>query len=202
VLHAPDGKTGSVRTNVIVSKYKGGAFNKAVWETLPIQDGKVDISKDPDLAFAAVCNRHGSGDRTIAVVRDFGLVHGAIASTISHDSHNFCVVYKNPEDACAAARELCRTGGGITVVSDGSALATAALPVAGLMSPLPVEQLAVEVGQAIQAICKVSGGKNVFPRITSLALVVLPGTLLSDKGLVDGPSQTFLPIFDETDNEK
>ena len=200
-LHAPDGKKGSVRTNVIVSKYKGGAFNKAVWEELPIQDGKVDIRRDPNLAFAAVCNRHGSGDRTVVVVRDFGLVHGAIASTISHDSHNFCVVYKNPEDAYAAAKELCRTGGGITVVSDGSVLATAALPVAGLMSPLPVEQLAVVVDQAIQAICKVSGGKNVFPKITSLALVVLPGTLLSDKGLVDGPSQTFLPIFDEPDNK-
>ena len=195
VLRAPDGTIDKIRTNVIVSKFKGGPFNKAVWEDLPITCGKVDISGDPNLAYAAVCNRHGSGDRTIALIRDFGLVHGAVASTISHDSHNLCIVYKDPTDAYAAAEELRRTGGGITVVSNGRILATAALPVAGLMSPLPVEQLAVEVDGAIKAICEVCGGQNVFHKIASLALVVLPGTLLSDKGMVDGPNQKFMPIF-------
>ncbi len=196
VLKAPEGAAGTVRANVVMSKYQGGPFNKAVPQDLPVTEGRVDISGDSNLAYVAVCNRYGSGDKTIAVFKDFGLVHGAVASTVSHDSHNFCVVYRDPADAYAAAEELRRTGGGVTVVSQGCVLATAALPVAGLMSLLPVEQLAPEVDKALKAICDVCGGQNIFPKITSLALVVLPGTLISDRGMVDGSSQQFIPIFE------
>lgn len=194
VLKAPEGTGDTVKVNVIKSRYMG-SFNKAFWEVLPVMDGKVELSGDPDLAFVAVCNRHGSGGKTIAVIRNFGLTRGAVASTISHDSHNFCVVYKDPNDAFLAARELKRTGGGITVVCGGKVLATLALPVAGLMSALPVGELAPMVDKAEQAICEVCGGSNTFSKIASLALVVLPGTLVSDRGIVDGPTLKFQPVF-------
>ena len=195
MLKAPEGSGNSVETNVIVSKYNGGPFNKGIWETLPVRNGNVDISHDPELAFVAVCNRYGSGDKTITAIRNFGLTRGAVASTISHDSHNFCVIYKDPKDAFIAAEELRRTGGGITVVDNGRVLATLALPVAGLMSTLPVQQLAPQVDAAEQAIREVCKGQNTFSKIAPLALVVLPGTLISDKGIVDGPSLTILPVF-------
>lgn len=195
VLYSPKSDVSSIKTNVIISKYNGGPFNKAVAEDLPVTDGKVDISGDPALAYAAVCNRHGSSDMTITVIRNFGLTEGAVASTISHDSHNFCVVYRDPRDAFAAAEELKRCGGGITAVSKGEVLATAELPVAGLMSALPVEQVATEVERALAAISSLCGGLNTFNKLLSLALVVLPGTLISDRGIVDGPTQTFLPVF-------
>ncbi len=194
-LYAPDDIARSVKTNVIVSKYDGGPFNKGIWEELPVIGGKVDISKDPNLSFVAVCNRHGSGDKTITAMRNFGLTQGAIASTISHDSHNLCVVYKDPNDAYIAAEELRRTGGGITVVTGGRILATLALPVAGLMSPLSVEELAPQVDKVEQAIREVCNGQNTFSKIAPLALVVLPGTLISDKGIVDGPTLKILPVF-------
>lgn len=194
VLYAPKNAGETVKANVIISKYQGG-FNKAFIEELPIKDGIVDISVDPDLSYAAVCNRHGEADKTVTILRNFGLTKGAVATTISHDSHNFSVIYKDPIDAYVAAEELKRVGGGITVVLDGKVLATVALPVAGLMSALPVDKVAAEVEAAENAIRELCGGQNVFHKMVSLALVVLPGTLISDKGIVDGPTQTFLPVF-------
>ncbi len=194
VLYAPKDAQNSVKVNVIISRYKGG-FNKGFIEELPITDGIVDISKDPELSYVAVCNRHGSGDKTLTILREFGLTRGAVATTISHDSHNFSVIYKDPKDAYIAAEELCRVGGGITVVEDGKVLATVALPVAGLMSPLSVDKVAAEVEAAEKAIRKLCAGQNVFPKMVSLALVVLPGTLISDKGIVDGPTLQILPVF-------
>jgi adenine deaminase len=54
---------------------------------LPLKDGVVDISGEPDLAYVAVMNRYGTGDITLGLVRKFGLNFGAKASTISHDCH-------------------------------------------------------------------------------------------------------------------
>lgn len=194
VLYAPKNAGNTVKATVIISKYQGG-FNKDFIEELPVKDGIVDISGDKDLSYAAVCNRHGEADKTVTILRDFGLTKGAVATTISHDSHNFSVIYKDPKDAYVAAEELKRVGGGITVVLDGKVLATVALPVAGLMSALPVNKVAAEVEAAENAIRDLCAGQNVFHKMVSLALVVLPGTLISDKGIVDGPTQTFLPVF-------
>jgi adenine deaminase len=200
VLYAPEGAGESISTYVVASGYIDGFFNKGIWEELPVTSSRVDIRKDPDLSFVSVCNRHGSGEMTTAVLRGFGLTHGAVASTISHDSHNFCVIYKDPNDAYLAAEELCRTGGGITVV-DGRILATLALPVAGLMSLNPVNKLAAEVDAAERAIRTVCGGQNTFNKIALIALVVLQGTLISDKGIVDGPTQTIMPVFSNDKNQ-
>jgi adenine deaminase len=63
------------------------------------------------------------------------------------------------------------------------------------MSLNPVEKLAAEVDAAERAIRTVCGGQNTFNKIALIALVVLPGTLISDKGIVDGPTQTIMPVF-------
>lgn len=197
VLYAPSDSKSEAETYVIVCKHIGGSFNKGMWETLKVADGKIDISSDDNLAFVAVCNRHGSGARTVGVIRDFGIAKGAVATTISHDSHNFCVVYKNSKDAFIAAEELKNTGGGITAVADGNILNTVALPVAGLMSTLPVKELSEEVAAVDNSIRSICGGKSTISKLLTLSLVVLPGTLISDKGIVDGPAQKILPIFNK-----
>ncbi len=195
VLYAPTDAKSKVETYVIVSKNMEGPFNKGMWEELNVVDGEIDISSDENLAFVAVCNRYGSGGKTVGVIRDFGITKGAVATTISHDSHNFCVVYKNPEDAFIAAEELKSTGGGLTAVADGVVINTLALPVAGLMSTLPVKELSEEVDAVDNAIRSLCSGNSTISKILVLSLVVLPGTLISDKGIVDGPTQKILPIF-------
>ena len=82
------------------------------------------------LQFAAVIERHrGTGNVGLGFVRGFQLVAGALASTVSHDSHNVVTVGVSPEEACAAARAVERMGGGLAVVRGGELLAS--LPLTG-----------------------------------------------------------------------
>lgn len=171
-------------------------FYEANYEELPVKDGYVDISGDPDLCFVAICNRYGSGDKSIAVYRGFGLEKGAVASTISHDCHNFTVVYKDPADAFAAAKELARVGGGVTAVENGAPISTLALPVAGLMSELPVEPLAAKTQETEKAIATLCYGKEgMLLKTAVMALACLPCVVMTDKGVFDGLNSVFLPVF-------
>ena len=191
-LKAPAGCGDAVRTIVI-----GAKPGEAEYELLPVRDGFVDISGDPALCFVSVCNRHGAGDSTIAVYRNFGLDKGAIASTISHDSHNFTVVYKDPRDAFAAAQELTRTGGGITAVADGAVVQTLVLPVAGLMSTLAIAPLAAQVEQVEAAIAQLCGGQNdmLFRTMVLLSLPCMPRAVVTDRGVYHGGQSRFIPVF-------
>lgn len=166
-----------------------------VYGKLPVHDGYVDISADARLTHVCVVNRYGSGDKTIVPALNFEL-DGAVASTISHDSHNLTVCYSDPESAYAAARELERVGGGMCVAQGGKVLATLPLPVGGLMSPLPCEQLASDIeafGKALASISRASD--DMLLRIAVLALPVRPGYIITDRGIVSGDTQEFVPIF-------
>lgn len=194
-LKAPQGCTDTARVLVLSSNQT--IFYTAEYETLPVRDGYVDISGDPALCFVSVCNRHGAGDSTIAVYRGFGLEKGAVASTISHDCHNFTVVYRDAQDAFVAAQELTRTGGGITAVENGAVVRTLALPVAGLMSDLAVVPLAHEVEETEKAVAQLCGGKEgMLLKTAVLSLACLPCVVMTDRGVYDGLNSRFLPVFE------
>ncbi len=193
-LRAPEGCGGFVKTAVL--SRTGVMFYKADYEELPVKDGFIDISADPELCFVALCNRHGSGSRTIAVYRGFGLEKGAVASTISHDCHNFTVVYKDEADAYAAARELESCGGGITAVENGKVLSTLDLPIAGLMGTRSVEEtaeIAAKVEEAIASLCY--GKEGMLLKTAVMALACLPCIMITDKGIYNGLNGVFLDEF-------
>lgn len=195
LLRAQQGSADKVRVNVVQSKHKGGPFNGVEVEELPVVDGLVSIAHDPNLAYAAVFNRYGRPDATIAVIRNFGITDGAVASTVSHDSHNLIMVYRDPADAWLLAQDLIACGGGMGVYRAGQRLALLELPVAGLMSLHPVAQLAPEIEVLDNALKAVCNGVSTYHKLLTMALVVLPGVMLSDRGIVHGPSQTFIPVF-------
>lgn len=100
----------------------------------------VEPDLDRDVVKIAVVERHGkNGNIATGFVHGFGLKAGAIASTVSHDSHNICVVGVSDEDIAAAANRLGEIEGGFVVVRDGKVLAEMPLPIAGLMSIEPYE---------------------------------------------------------------
>ena len=134
---------------------------------------RTDISasgKDPNLAMACVCNRHGLNQRTVVPIRNFGITEGAIATTVSHDCHNLTMIYRDPEDAWIAAETLKRSGGGIAVVLNGKVLASLALPAAGLMSQLSVDSLAPQVEQVEKAVYDLCAGKSSLLKMSTFAL--------------------------------
>lgn len=182
-------KGDTARVFTLQYKENGGPFNGGRYETLPVKDGAVDFSGDPELCLMCVCNRYGSGETALAPMRGSGLIQGAYAFTVSHDSHNLVVLYRDAQDALLAAERVREMGGGYAAACGGSILASLPLPVGGIMSRLPVGQLA----EQIRTLERDSAVLFSFPgnllRFATCSLSVLPGYTLTDRGVVDGKNQ-------------
>ena len=186
---------GTAKVNIMsyTSKDAGMTVMKTV--ELPVENGKIVLGED--MCFVAVVNRYGKGTKALGIVKNFGLETGAIASTVSHDSHNLTIVYFDPKDAAAAANELIAQGGGMTAVKDGSVLNTLRLEVGGLMTTLSAETLTVEAAKMkeIERGLGITVPVNPLLRIVSLALPVIPEVKMSDLGMVRVADQTLIPLF-------
>lgn len=191
-------KEGFVKVNVMEYNSLASSGTVCTEMTLPVKDGFVDISGDDSLHFAAIINRYGKGTYTIGVVKNFGPLKGAWGSTVSHDSHNMTIVYKNVQDAFAVYSNLKEIGGGMSLAADGKTVASLALNVGGLMSTKSNEELSAEV-QNMKNALRAAGFDTANPllRIVTLALPVAPTTKFTDIGLVDVLKQEFIPIFPE-----
>lgn len=143
--------------------------------------------------FITIVNRYGSGGMTKVICSDFNLKHGCVASTISHDSHNMTIAYRDPNDAYVAAKELERVGGGMCFVENGEVKYTLPLPVAGLMSPLPVKKLAPMIKEMDKWVSYASD--NMSPMLLAIAILALPvrpGIIITDKGIIRGETLKFV----------
>ena len=166
---------------------EGKIITEHLHETIPIADG--DKRPDParDLARIAVVERHGkNGNIATGFVRGFGLRAGAIASTVCHDHHNIACVGVDYADMALAANRLSAIEGGFVVACDGKVLAELALPVAGLMSIAPFEEVRADL-QDLRA-AAISLGvtlKEPFLQLAFLALPVIPALKITDRGMVD-----------------
>ncbi|MBN2170979.1 MAG: adenine deaminase [Candidatus Krumholzibacteriota bacterium] len=149
-----------------------------------------------DLLKLAVVERHrGTGRVGLGLVRGFGLRAGALATTVAHDSHNLIIVGADDGSmmaALAAAREM---GGGKLVVGPGGVAASLPLPVAGLMSPAPVEETAARL-DALAAAARELGCAlpEPFMTLSFMALPVIPSLKLTDRGLVDVDRFEHVPL--------
>jgi adenine deaminase len=160
--------------------------------------GKQVVS-DParDLLKIVVVERHtGSGNMGRAFVRGMGLTHGALASSVAHDSHNIIIVGTNDRDMRKALETVVQMGGGLAAVSDAKTLASLPLPVAGLMSLDPVEKVKNQIDHLI-AVSHEMGSelKDPFMTLSFLALPVIPELKITDKGLVDVNEFKIVPLF-------
>jgi adenine deaminase len=163
---------------------------------LPVDQGRVSFPLPTGVALAAVVSRHGQQvPPALAFVTNYDLQEGAIASTVSHDSHNLAIIGKTPEDMYQVAKVMHEIGGGLAAVKNGSVIGTVPLPVAGLMSPLSVEEVAHQVNTFISTLPEL-GLPSYFPiTLLALALPVVPQVRLTNKGIVDIASQQFIPFF-------
>ncbi|MBN1922155.1 MAG: adenine deaminase [Anaerolineae bacterium] len=148
------------------------------------------------VCLAAVIERHGrNGHRSLTPIEGLGLQRGAIASTVAHDSHNLLVVGCNPADMTLAAQTLARSGGGICCAVNSEVLAFMPLPIAGLMSPEPLETLTDQMVRLNAALNSLGlEGAQPISSIIGLALPVIPHYGLTDLGLVDVDRQVVMPL--------
>lgn len=185
----------SVKVNVVVPSDGGNIIRHVECEELKVEDGCVSIEGREDLSYVCVINRHHLKNKTIGVIKSFGLKEGAIGCTISHDSHNLVLVYKNAKDAFIALKKLEEAGGGMALVCDGEVRNVLPLPVAGLMSDKPADEVGRELLAYQEVYYRMMEGNTNLLSISLMSLTALPGVIITDKGLADGLSQTFIPVF-------
>jgi adenine deaminase len=152
-----------------------------------VADGAAFADPDRDLAKIAVIERHlGTGRVGLGFIHGLGLRRGAIASTVAHDAHNVVVAGADDDDMVRAARRLGEIGGGMVAVHDRGVKAELALPVAGLMSDAPAEDVVAAshaLGEAAVALgCTLEAP---FHSLGFLALSVIPALKITDHGLID-----------------
>lgn len=146
------------------------------------------ISIEKDLLKLAVVERHHkTGHIGLGFIHGIGLKKGAIASTVSHDSHNLIIVGTSDEEMYAAAMAVKEMGGGSVVVCDGQVLAKMPLPIAGLMTDLKAEEIAADNEALRTAVHKIGANDSVEPFMMTafVSLPVIPALKMSTQGLVD-----------------
>ena len=150
-----------------------------------------------DLLKMAVVDRHrGSGQTGLGFVRGVGLRRGAIAGTVAHDHHNLVAIGADDVSMCTAAEAVARAGGGLAAAEGETVLGLLPLPIAGLMSDRPIE----EVRDGMQALLDVAHGlgatlRDPYMAMSFLALEVIPALKLTDLGLVDVERFEIVPLF-------
>jgi len=153
----------------------------------PQRHGRLAADPSRDLLKLVVVERHhGTGNLGLGLVQGFGLPRGALASSVAHDSHNIVVVGADAADMLQAVEHLVNLQGGLAVVAGGRVLADLPLPIAGLISPRPLEEVAQAYGRLQAAYRTLGGGlPDPFMALSFLALAVIPALKLTDLGLVD-----------------
>jgi adenine deaminase len=152
-----------------------------------VSRGSVVASPDHDLLkLVCVERHHGTGRVGVGLVRGFGLREGALASTIAHDAHNIIAVGTNDADILAAIATVAESHGGLAVVSGLEVQAHMPLPIAGLVSDAPLDQVAsgyFDVETAARSLG--SPLASPFGQLAFLALSVIPEARVTDRGLID-----------------
>jgi len=162
----------------------------------PVEDGRAVADPGRDLLKLAVVNRYADADPAVAFIRGFGLDAGALASSVAHDSHNVVAVGTSDAALADAVNAVVAEQGGISAVG-GGAEHVLPLPVAGLMSDRPVDEVARRYTRLSRFAQDELGSPMDAPFMTLsfMALLVIPRLKLSDRGLFDGDAFDFVDRF-------
>lgn len=157
-----------------------------------VEDGYLRSDPEQDLLKIAVINRYQEKPPAVAFIKNFGLKHGAIASSVAHDSHNLVAIGVLDEDLARAVNLVIENRGGLAVVGEGFE-DFLPLPVGGLMSLEDGHRVAADY-ERIAAKARLLGTKlsDAFMTMSFMTLLVIPELKISDQGLFDGKDFQFI----------
>jgi len=174
-------------TYPVIEIVPGQIVTRKVMEKMKVVDGAVMPDVERDILKLVVVERHkASGNIGVGLVKGFGLKKGALASSVAHDSHNIIAVGTNDFDILKAIEEINRLQGGLVVCANLEILASLPLPIAGLLSPEPLDVVVSQheiVERTAASLGKLPPAP--FALLSFLALPVIPELRLTDLGLVD-----------------
>ena len=162
-----------------------------------VEDGEAVADPASDVLKMAVIERHRATGRIgLGFVRGIGLEQGALASTVAHDHHNLVVIGADDRSMRTAARAVAEAGGGQAVALGDDVLGLLPLPIAGLMSDRPIEEVAAKMHELVAHAHRLGSKLHApFMAMSFLALEVIPNLKLTDLGLVDVGRFETVPIF-------
>jgi adenine deaminase len=174
-------------TYPVIEIIPGQIVTKKAIEKMKVVDGVVMPDVGRDILKLVVVERHkASGNMGVGLVKGFGLKKGALASSVAHDSHNIIAVGTNDFDILKAIEEINRLQGGLVVCSNLEILASLPLPIAGLLSPEPLDVVVSQHEKVEKAAASLGNLPPApFAILSFLALPVIPELRLTDLGLVD-----------------
>lgn len=172
----------------VLQMEEGQITTKSIQEEVPCMEKNGELFFAPNGMYdkIAVIERHKyTGKTGIGIVKDFGLTGGAIASSVSHDSHNLIVIGDNDRDMALAVRELIRTQGGYTLVENGKVFDTLPLPIMGLMSDAGYENVNAKLARMIPRAHSmgIPEGFDPFITLSFMALPVIPEIRITPRGI-------------------
>ena len=173
-----------------------GVIGMIAGEIVTTDNGYADrVDLDKDILKIAVIERHkGTQHIGLGYIQGYGLRSGAVATSISHDSHNIIVVGTNSRDMAFAANHIVENRGGIVVAENGEVRGGVVLELAGIMSDRPLNEINEELEQAKDAAYAlgVSRGIDPFMTLSFMALPVIPSLRITTRGVIDVLSQQYV----------
>lgn len=184
----------SVKKIKVIEALDGELVTNKIEADALIEDGNLVSNTETDILKMTVVNRYKNEKPAIAFIKNFGLIEGAIASSVGHDSHNIIAVGVSDEMICKAVNLIIENRGGVCAVNS-SEEKIVSLPVAGIMSDLSAEEIGKQYA-VLDKMAKQMGSKLKAPymSLSFMALLVIPSLKLSDKGLFDGTNFKFTSL--------
>jgi adenine deaminase len=179
----------------VIGIIPGQILTRLQMQTVGRAQGEWSFDPELDVALIASIERHRrSGSIGLGMVSGFGLRrHGALGSSVAHDSHNLVIAGTNARDMLACVRALEESGGGFVAASGGEVKARLPLPIAGLLSTASADVVCHQQEQCREAARAM--GCNLaepFGTLSFLALPVIPELRITDQGVFDVGRQEFV----------
>jgi len=172
----------------VINCFDGDLLTKQSLENLPLNEqGEILSDTQNDIIKIVVYNRYKKSKPVVGFIKNFGLQHGAVASSIAHDSHNVIACGVTDKDIVTVINKIVENKGGIAVYN-GEKTFDLQLEIAGLMTNSPIEKVASEY-ELLNHIVKNELGSNLyapFMTLSFMALLVIPEIKIGDKALFDG----------------
>ncbi len=161
-----------------------------------IENGNVVSDIENDILKLVVYNRYQPSSPAIGFIKNIGLKSGALASTVSHDSHNIVAVGTSDSEIVSAINQIIESKGGI-LACEKERTCLLSLPVGGTMSD-DIGSVISKQYEEIDAMAKELGStlKAPFMTLAFMSLLVIPRLKLSDKGLFNGSTFSFTSLME------
>ena len=190
-------KEGTIKVNVI-GIVENQIITKKLTETLRIENHEILPNLEKDIIRIVVAERYGHNNLALGFIKGFKLKEGAVASSVAHDSHNIISIGVNKKDITRAINTVIEMQGGLTIVRNDQVLIRLPLPIAGLMSDKPAQQVEKKLTR-FYLILKALGCTLNSPLmiLSFMSLPVVPEIKITDKGLFDVEKFNFINLTQE-----